>query len=308
MRYLVTGAAGQVGRYLTALLQQLGHDVVAFDRAFATPAPEQTVAGDLCDPAAISDLLADGRFDGLFHLAGLNALQPAGDIQRVNVGGTVNLLAAMSQLGANAPRLILMSSSAVYGRSSDDPITETTCLDPQTPYAASKAAAEEAALRYHAASGQDVRIARPFNIVGPGQRAPLLYAKVAALLVEIERAKRPPMLELGNLDSYRDFVDVRDVCTGLVAIAEQGQSAEVYNLCSGQATLIHSMVDALCAQAALRVEIRTQPRGATDVPYQRGSHAKLSALSGWRPQVTLDQSLRDTLTYWRDIAGSGNSD
>lgn len=310
MRYFLTGSSGQVGSFLTSLLHGQGHEVLGFDRAAGPGAGirYQGVAGDICDPDTIAGVVAGGGFDAVFHLAGLNGMQPPHDIQRVNVDGTANLLAAMTGLKARVPRFIFMSSSAIYGPSPDDPITEAAPADPQTPYAASKAAAEHLVLRYHADTGNPVCIARPFNIVGPGQRAPLLYAKVAALLVAIERGERPAVLELGNLDSYRDFVDVRDVCTGLAAIAGQGEAGGIYNLCSGQATPIRALVDALCAEVALPVKIKTRPHSGADVPYQRGSHARLAALSGWQPQVTLDQSLRDTLAYMRDIAGPVNSD
>lgn len=302
MRYLVTGAAGQVGSHLVALLA--GRDVIALDKSFSAtpvqPNPRQLV-GDITDPVFMKGLLDGQSFDVVFHLAGLNALQSAPDIYRVNTGGTVALLSAIKY--ATRAKLVMMSSSAVYGGSCDDPVTEASSIRPLTHYAVSKAAAEMAAEVHGRATGLDVRIARAFNIVGPGQRAPLLYAKVAAQLVEMQNGTRPRLLELGNLDSKRDFIDVRDVCSGLIAIADQGEGGQAYNLCTAKAMTSRAIVDHLCLEAGLQVELRTSPRKAVpDVHYQRGSHDKLTAASGWQPRIAIEKSLSDTLAYWRDLS------
>lgn len=309
VRILVTGAAGQVGSHLLTLLESLGHCPVGTDRSFrpdlaggAARLPPHRVAGDLCDPKFLERLVADAPFDLAFHLAGLNALNAPEDVYKVNITSTVALLSALQRSGGSATRTILMSSSAIYGSSKANPITEAAPKLPETHYAVSKAAAEMAAEIHSRENGMDVRIARPFNIVGPGQRAPLLYAKVAAQLVEIERGRKPALLDLGNLESYRDYIDVRDVCTGLVAIAEHGANGQAYNLCSGNAVTSRALVDQLCALIAPQVEIRTAGSSGGDVPYQRGSHDKLSLLSGWQPQIALKKSLRDTLAYWQSLA------
>ena len=305
MKCLVTGAAGQVGARLAPVLMKRGHIITAFDRTSpAANGPAKTVVADICDPDALDEVLKEG-FDAIFHLAGLNALKPPQDIHRVNVEGTATLLASLER-HSPASTVIMMSSSAVYGPCQDDPILETSPLDPQTPYARSKAVMEAMALE-HRARGLDIRIARPFNIIGPGQEAPLLYNKVAAQLAEIARGSRRPELELGKLDSFRDFVDVRDVCEGLASIATCGQAGEIYNICSGVPTAIREIVDRLVALSGLTITISTSPHQGTDVPYQRGSHEKLSAASGWMPKVSLQASMRDTLDWWLALAADGNS-
>jgi GDP-4-dehydro-6-deoxy-D-mannose reductase len=198
-----------------------------------------------------------------------------------------------------------MSSSAVYGASTDNPIRETSTLAPQTDYAVSKVCTEMMTQVYSREGRGNAVIARPFNIVGPGQRAPLLYSKVAAQIVEIQRGIRPPVLELGNLESHRDFIDVRDVCDGLIAIAEHGKSGETYNLCSGRATPIRYLVEYLCGKTGRPVNIRTIERtsAGVDIPYQRGAHEKIATLCGWRPAIKLEKSLDDTLVYWQELSG-----
>jgi len=305
MKSIVTGASGQVGTYLVSLLAEGGHAVTAFDRTESiVPASVCVQTGDICDSASL-DALLEGECDVIFHLAGLNALHPAQEIHHVNVEGTIALLAAVER--RNRPvRVIVMSSSAVYGPSQDDPILENSRLDPQTPYGRSKAEAESIAQR-HASAGLDVRIARPFNIIGPGQYAPLLYNKVAAELVEIARGARPLRLELGNLQSFRDVIDVRDVVRGLIAIAQSGIAGEAYNICSGMATSMKTIVDELVAQSGLALTVSSAPPNVTDIAYQRGSSTRLNTVSGWAPQVPLDVSLRDTLEWWRHLAARRNT-
>jgi GDP-4-dehydro-6-deoxy-D-mannose reductase len=306
MNCLVTGAAGQVGQQLVRLLAQQGHAVTAFDRSPASHGEHVTpVTGDICDIATLANLLMD-RFEVIFHLAGLNALQPADAIRRVNVEGTEALLSAVAHAGHAGP-VILMSSSAVYGPSPDNPILESSARNPQTAYAESKAAAEDAAQRHRAVAGSDIRIARPFNIIGPGQHAPLLYNKVAFQLTEIAGGTRPASLDLGNLESFRDLIDVRDVCSGLIAIARLGNPGETYNLASGNATRMADIVDRLIAYSGIEVTIHTAPRTGTDVSYQRGSFAKIHAASGWKPEVSLSTSLRDTLDWWHHLAPQENT-
>ena len=307
MRYLVTGAAGQVGSHLLTLLA--GQDVVALDMAFPTDPIQpglRRVTGDITSSGFLDALLDGQSFDVVFHLAGLNALQTTQDIYRVNTGGTAALCSAMTR--AAPSRLVLMSSSAVYGASPDDPITEASSIRPLTHYAVSKVAAEMAAEIYGRETGRDVLVARPFNIVGPRQRAPLLYAKVAAQLVEIQRGIRPPLLELGNLDGQRDFIDVRDVCSGLLAIAEHGRAGQAYNLCNAKAMTSRAVVEYLCQESGLPVDVRTAPRNpVTDLAYQRGSHEKLTAASGWQPRIAIEKSLSDTFAYWLALPVPRNS-
>ena len=146
-----------------------------------------------------------------------------------------------------------------------------------------------------------------FFLVQIGQSAPLLYNKVAAQLVEIARGVRPPHLALGNLQSFRDVIDVRDVVQGLFAVARSGMAGESYNICSGAATSMKAIVDELVAQSGLALTISNTPPSAADVTYQRGSCAKLNAISGWVPQVSLEASLRDTLDWWRHLAACENT-
>jgi GDP-4-dehydro-6-deoxy-D-mannose reductase len=304
---LVTGATGQVGRYLVDLMIAQGIRVVAMCRTLqpriACRASVRYIEGDLLDSEKVQEALSSERFDVIFHLAGLNALFPASDVYRVNVLGTSVLLQAIRKTHSADVRFVTMSSSAVYGASADDPIRETSALAPVTNFGASKLCNEMMVRVAMQESGMPVMIARSFNIVGPGQRQPLLHSTVASQIAKIELGLQEPVVKLGQLDSYRDFVDVRDVVAGLAAMAKSGNASEAYNLCSGNAIQTRMLVDVLVSLSRVPVEVRSDMsrKGGLDVPRQRGSFEKFAELTGWNPIVSIETSLRDTLDYWRQV-------
>lgn len=294
MRALITGGMGHVGSLLTSLLRARGDDALALDRAVPEGAG---FSYDVTDTAALRTLFARERFDAVFHLAGLNASAPSAEMQRINVEGTRAVLRAACRAGA---RVVAMSSSAVYGACQDDPITEESTLAPAGFYGASKVACEALAME-EVAQGCWVCIARPFNIVGPGQRAAMLQSAVLAQLVAIERGTAPPVLKLGYLGNSRDFIDARDVAAGLVAMLENGMPGQAYNLCSGEATKARTLVEMLVQFSQKDViiqDVKDFP-GAGDIPYQRGSADKLRRASGWGSRIPLECSLRDSLDWQR---------
>jgi GDP-4-dehydro-6-deoxy-D-mannose reductase len=274
-------------------LRAQGDEAVVLDRSV----PEaEGFSLDITDGAALEGVMHRERFDAVFHLAGLNAAAPRAQMEQVNVEGTRAVLKAVRGRGA---RVLVMSSSAVYGACQDDPITEESALAPATPYGASKVAAE--ALAQDAARQDWVAMARPFNIIGPGQRAPMLQTVVVSQLVAIERGAAEPVLKLGWLGNARDFIDVRDVAAGLVAIVAKGQSGQAYNLCSGEATKARALVERLVAMSNKTITIQDvkEKPSTTDVPYQRGSAVRLHSAAGWRTRIALTQSLDDSLAWQR---------
>jgi GDP-4-dehydro-6-deoxy-D-mannose reductase len=198
-------------------------------------------------------------------------------------------------------RVIVAGSSAEYGASSDDPITEESSVSPVSDYGVSKLAATRMGQLLHGNAGQATIMVRPFNVIGPGHCANLLHADVARQVVEIEAGRRPPMLKLRGLGGFRDFVDVRDVATGMIALAECGSSGQIYNLCTEQVVQAHTLVEGLIAGSGvpIGIEAESKPPKFGDVPYQRGSFAKAKNAAGWAPRVALEKSLTDTLNYWR---------
>jgi GDP-4-dehydro-6-deoxy-D-mannose reductase len=316
LRALVTGAAGLVGAHLLKALCHDGNRVTALSRRQALTGDLiescihlSFISGDIQDRDLLRSVLESQPFDVVFHLAAQNASADVLDIYRVNVLGTATLLNTARELKRRDLKIIIMGSSAEYGASTDDPIHEDSALLPLTHYGASKTCADRMGRILFVETGQNVICARPFNILGPGQRAPLLPAIVAAQLVDIERGKRPPILELGDLSSYRDYVDARDIAEGLLSLARNGTSGEAYNLCSGRATQAKFVVEYLIGLTDIPVTIQTVSHKQPDinVPYQRGSAEKAKRLTGWSPKISLEQSLADALAHWRTQPVEDNS-
>ncbi len=287
MRALVTGAGGFVGPYLVdALRQRASAEVFEVELGGV---PELRAALDAFSPTVV------------FHLAAQtfvpDALRAPIDTYEVNVMGTARLAEAVrTYAGDPRPRIVFASSAEVYGArdSSEYPLRETLDLRPRNPYGASKAAAEAILMGEARSFETDVVIARGFNHIGPGQKEHFVVASLAAQLARIA-AGGPPQLFVGNLDTARDFLDVRDVVAAYVELARHGERGEVYNVCSGSAVTIRDVLRELIAIARVAVEVREDPARmrSSDIPISVGSAEKLRARTNWVPQTPLPRSLRD---------------
>jgi GDP-4-dehydro-6-deoxy-D-mannose reductase len=287
MRALVTGARGFVGPHLLEALEQRANAEL-FELELGD-VPELRAALDAFRPTVV------------FHLAAQtfvpDALRAPIDTYEVNVMGTARLAEAVRTCGEEPrPRIVFASSAEVYGArdTGEYPLRETLDLRPRNPYGASKAAAEAILLGEARSFGTDVVIARGFNHIGPGQKEHFVVASLAAQLARIA-AGGSPQLFVGNLDTARDFLDVRDVVAAYVDLARHGEAGEVYNVCSGSAVTIRDVLRELIAIAHVPVEVREDPARvrSSDIPLSVGSSAKLRARTGWAPQIPLPRSLRD---------------
>jgi GDP-4-dehydro-6-deoxy-D-mannose reductase len=300
VRALVTGASGFVGRYLVDALRREGAEVVACggpnDRG-------GTARFDLGAPETIRAAVEAAKPTVVFHLAAQTFVpdsfaSPLG-VYQTNTIGTALLAQAVREYAGSAgvmPRILYTSSAEVYGRRRPEelPASEDLDLRPATPYAASKAAAEAILLAESRSLGLDVVVARAFNHIGPGQDERFAVAAFAAQLARIA-AGAAPVLLVGNIETARDFLDVRDVVAAYVALARDGERGEIYNVCSGNAIKMRDVLRELVSIAHVPVEIREDPSRMrpSDVPVFVGSAEKLHARTGWRPSVSLARSLRD---------------
>lgn len=291
MRAYVTGAAGFVGGWLVRLLREAGDEV-------------HMATVDVTDPGAVAAELAGVRPDAVYHLAALAAVgaswQDPFDTVRVNVLGSLAVLDAARRLD-DPPRVLLVSSADVYGRTGHTgPITESVAVRPDSPYAASKAAAEVIAAQHVTAYGLPVVVVRPFNHIGPGQADGFL---VSALARRIAIAERDGLdaVAVGNLTAERDFSDVRDVVAAYRMLIERGTPGEVYNVCSGVARSVQWVADTLVAAARRPMRLAVDPAllRPVDVPLLVGSSARLRAATGWRPVHDVATTVVEVLDWWR---------
>ena len=300
MRAFVTGASGFVGPWLCRHLEASGDEVV--------PAASDL---DVTNADSIAEALIASRPDAVYHLAAQSSVgsswtDTAGTF-RVNVFGTLHVLDAANACPSR-PRVLVVSSAEVYGEVSpaDLPVAETAPFRPGTPYAASKAAAELAGLQAFLGRGLEVVRARPFNHTGPGQGPGFVVPALARQVVEASLTGAT-VLKTGNLTARRDFTDVRDVVAAYRLLIERGSAGEVYNVCSGRSVLLLDLVERLLslAGADLSVEVAPERLRPVDVPEMRGDPRRLEDLTGWRPAIDLDRTLRDVLDYWRQEMLSG---
>ncbi len=295
-RILLTGGAGFVGRHLCA--------------ALAAAYPEAAVLTPKVDvryATAVADVVAAAAPEVCVHLAAISAISAAGQDEdqawQVNLHGSLHLARAVLR---HAPgcHLLFVSSADAYGGAAGRqvPIDEDTPLAPANGYAATKAAAD---LALGSMVGQGLRVVRlrPFNHTGPGQSADFVVPAFARQIARIAAGLQAPVLQVGNLDTWRDFLDVRDVCAAYVACIDRREvlaPGTILNLCSGQARRIGDVLDGLLALAGVAADIRTDRSRvrAGDGRHGFGDAARARALLGWAPATPWTQTLRDVLADW----------
>jgi GDP-4-dehydro-6-deoxy-D-mannose reductase len=294
----VTGGAGFVGQYVVELLRERGDAVVA-------PPREEL---ELLDPDAVEAFFRSVRPDLVFHLAAQASVpysweHPRRTI-RENTEMTLNVLDAV-RLEAPEAAVVVAGSGEVYGRPERLPVEEDAPLRPRNPYAVSKAACDLLAGQYADVHGLRVARLRAFNQAGPGQSDLYVVGTVARQLAEAEQRGSEAVLHLGNIESARDFTDVRDSARAQLAAAEA--PADAYNVCSGRAVKVRELVDMLSAAASVpvRVEVDESRLRPDDPPEIRGSAERLRSRTGWEPKIPLDQTMADALEAWREHVRSG---
>jgi GDP-4-dehydro-6-deoxy-D-mannose reductase len=300
VRVLVTGGSGFVGRRLVEALRERGDDVVS---AAPSDGTDQHLPLDLTDSDNVRATVELARAELVFHLAAQSfvpaSIEDPERTFRVNVDGTAYLLEALRAQASGsgpAPRLVFVSSAEVYGRrpQEDMPLRETLPPRPANPYAATKAAGEALVLGWHHAYGLEAVISRAFNHIGAGQDPRFAVPAFAHRLARIASGEER-VLNVGNVESERDFLDVRDVVAAYIALAERGSPGEIYNVCSGAAVKMREVLRRLVNIAGVPVEIREDPelmRGS-EVMRSVGDPSKLKRTTGWSPRINLADSLRE---------------
>jgi len=294
---LVTGARSFTARHLLPLFDEAA-DVFGTDLDGPHRETMRFLPADITHPGAMVDVMRAAKPDLIVHLAGVSGAQPDMCLA-VNLEGTRNVFRALNVL-SNAPRVVLVSSAAVYGaiRPEENPVLETTLLRPAGPYGESKARAEQVARDAHHQGLARVVILRPFNLVGPGLARGLAPADFAAEVLRVKRGEGEPVVRVGELTPVRDFVDVRDAARGYLLVAEHPDAyGKVFNVGSGQGTTIGDVLERLVRLAKVAAKVETDPARLrrVDVPEMVADVSALKRLVSWQPEIELDQSLRDLL-------------
>lgn len=309
-KVLVTGADGFIGSHLTERLVALGAEV----RAFCLYNSNGTLGWLDTAPSAVRERLEvrlgdirDTRFveeslegvDTVFHLAALIAIPysysaPTSFVD-TNVTGTLNVLEGARRSGCR--RLVHTSTSEVYGTPEALPITEAHPLQAQSPYAATKVAADKLCESYHCSFDLPVVVVRPFNTFGPRQST---RAVLPTILVQLLVGKR--QIRLGRLDPKRDLTFVADTVEGFVAAGEaEGVEGEVIQLGTGRAVSIGELFEACCRALEVEAEViedqaRLRPSASEVMALQSDPSRALERL-GWRANVPLEQGLAQTASW-----------
>jgi GDP-4-dehydro-6-deoxy-D-mannose reductase len=291
---IVTGGSGFAGRHLRDLLSADG----------STPLAPGHGDLELRDRAAVTAAVREAEPRAVFHLAAFSSprlsLVRPDEALLPNLEMTLNVLEAV-RAAAPAATVVLVGSGQVYGDPAHLPVDEDSPLRPGNPYAVSKAASDLLGRQYSESFGLRVVRLRPFNHAGPGQSDEYVLSGLARQVAEAELdGASEAVLKAGDTSVRRDFTDVRDVVRAyaLAVDAEPG----AYNVCSGSSTSIAEVIELLADIAEVPVHPELDPARlrSHDARDMRGSHERLTAATGWQPQIPLAETARATLDWWRE--------
>jgi len=298
MKILVTGSSGFVGKHLVNHLKKR-HQVIPLDV-------------DLLNAAAVESALSKINPDGVIHLAAIAAvgeslISPA-KILRNNIFAQLNLLETLKRK-KSAAKILIIGSADEYGYSSDKPIDENFPLLPASPYAVSKVAQDFLGLQYHLSYGLNIIRVRPFNHIGEGQSLGFVVPDFTKQIVDIEKNQKRPglpsegqaFINVGNLNTIRDFTDVLDMVEAYQLALTKGQPGEVYNLGSGIGIAIKDLLNKLILMSPAKIAVKVDPAKfrPADQPKLVCNPQKFFRLTGWQAKIPLETTLKRVLEWWR---------
>lgn len=309
MKALIIGGAGFVGGYLIRELAGAGAEV----HATCLPSEKINIPGcavhtlDILVQYDVKAVLDEVRPDVIFHLAAQSSVavswkkpQLTADI---NIKGTINVLEAVRESAVPEARILLIGSGEEYGfiREGACPISESEPLSPGNIYAATKACQGMIGEIYFRAYKMDIIMVRAFNHSGPGQLPMFVISDFCRQISEIEKGRHEPEMKVGNLSAMRDFTDVRDVVRAYRLLSEKGVSGQVYNVGRGKAVTVQTILDTALSMARCEITVSRDPARmrASDIPIIEPDVTKLHADTGWTAEISMEQTIRDTLEYWR---------
>lgn len=313
MKSLIIGGSGFVGAYLARHLIELGHQTAVTkmpqERAelIGIHADDLDVFDlDILEQDAVSDIIHLTNPDYIFHLAAQSSVAVSwknpGLTADVNIKGSIHVLEAVRRQEKNI-RVLLVGSSEEYGCILPDeiPVRESHAVHPGNIYAATKACQNQVGSIYAQAYGIDVMMVRAFNHIGPHQAPCFAVSGFCKQAAEIEAGFKEPVIYTGNLEAKRDFTDVRDIVRAYALLVQKGIAGETYNVGSGHAVRIGDLLAMVLAQSTASICVKADPGRfrPLDVPVIEAEISKIQKATGWKPQISLSQTVSQTLEAWR---------
>lgn len=305
-KILIIGGAGFVGGYLSEILIENGFEV------HSTCLPYEKIKNpeckahnlDILDKNQISAVLDEVKPDVIYHLAAQSSValswkNPQLTVD-INIKGTLNVLDSLRDSGLDS-RIILIGSGEEYGYIQHCPVSEEETLRPGNIYAATKACQSMIGNIYARAYKMDIVMVRAFNHIGAGQLPQFVVSDFCKQVAEIEKGLKAPEMRVGNLDARRDFTDVRDVVRAYMLLGEKGKSGELYNVGSGKAMAIRKILDIIISQSTEDIKITVDPERLrpSDIPVIEADISRITADTGWKPEIPIEETIKNTLDYWR---------
>lgn len=292
---------------MAARLRVGGFEVRGVDRAETCdvlPA-HSYLSGDLRDPGFVAEVIEVESLDCIVHLAAQSSVRRSFDEPASTLAdGTLPALNMLNHIreSGEKTRLLLVGSADEYGvvPAGEMPIAETRATKPASPYALAKSIQNQFGAMFSSLYGVDTVMTRSFNHTGPGQREEFVLANFARQVAEIKRGRRDPVIDVGDIEIRRDFLDVRDVCDAYTVLLKKGRSGETYNVCSGNSYRIRDLLEKLCALAGVDVQVRVDQARMRPVDMRelRGEAAKIKDHTGWTAKLDIDETLKAMLDDW----------
>jgi len=313
-KVLITGITGFAGSHLAELLLDKGFDVVGTIRPRSKTEHIDHIKNklklydaDLSDSHSLQTVFMTVKPEYIFHLAA-QAFVPTSwsspaTTMEINASGSIHLFEAIRRANID-PVVQIACSSEEYGLVLPDevPITENNPLRPLSPYAVSKIAMDYLGYQYFRSYGVRIIRTRGFNHTGPRRGDVYVCSTFAKQVALIEAGKQEPVMKVGNIESYRDFTDVRDMVKAYLLAVEKGEPGEVYNIATGKTWQIKKVLDMLLDMSKKDIKVEEDPERMrpSDVEILQGDASKFKKATGWEPEYEFEQTLEDLLNYWRE--------
>lgn len=312
-KVFITGIAGFAGMYLARTLLEHGYEVHGSiykgdskEHISLLKKNTNLVRLDITNRNLTKEIMKTVKPDYIFHLAAFSSVGRSFANERlvykINFDGTLNMLEASTGL-KHLEKFVFISTSEVYGlfKPSNKTLTEADPVNPVSPYGISKAAAEQVCMMYFREYGVPVVISRSFNHSGPGQSEFFVIPSFCKKIAKLEKSRKEAVMPVGNLAVKRDLSDVRDIVEGYRLMAEKGKAGEKYQLCSGSAVSIQTVLKKLLKYTDKKIKIKKDKKlfRPSDLPLIRGDYSRAKKDLGFSLRYNLDTTLEDTLIYWR---------